>query len=147
MTTYEKVELALIPVFGVVVWTLTPELPSKMGVGTLLLWASALLLFQGLVRDVWLLRKAKVAKQTAPVRKLSCMCVESTVGAIGVIIGMALLGVDLDKLVGMNRCAWSLLPMLTVSIGFVIKELVVTWNPWRILREKDHLNIVFTWKA
>ena len=146
MTTDEKVELALIPVVGLTVRIFAHAFPTKMGVGTLVLWASALLLFQSLVRDVWLLRKAKQAAQTVPVRKLSCMCIESTAGVTGVIIGMVLLGVGLDKSLGLDRWVWSLLATMSMIIGFLIKDYVFEWNPWRIRRDRDHLSIVFTWK-
>ena len=62
MTTAEKIEGALIPVLGVSVWMVAPEGPMKTNAGTLLLWSSALLLFQSLVRDLWLLRKAKTGR-------------------------------------------------------------------------------------
>ena len=117
-----------------------------MGTGTLLLWASALLLFQSLVRDVWLLRRAKQAVQTMPMRKLSCLCVESTVGVTGVVTGIVLLGIGWDHSVIMTRWTWSLLGIITMTIGFIIKDYVFGWNPWRIRRDNDHLSIVFTWK-
>jgi len=52
MTKIEKFELALIPVLGAVFWLMTPLLPDRVGVGKLMLWTSALLLLQSLVRDL-----------------------------------------------------------------------------------------------
>ena len=147
MTTAEKVELGLIPVLGVSVWMVAPEESRRMDVGTLLLWASASLLFQSLVRDLWLLRKAKLADQTNPVRKMRCMCVESTIGVSGVIFGGVLLGTGLHHSILMHRWTWTLLTATTMAGGFIVKDYVFEWNPLRIRRDKDHMSIVFTWKA
>ena len=147
MTTAEKIEGALIPVLGVSVWMVAPEESRKMDVGTLLLWASALLLFQSLVRDLWLLRKAKMTNRTNPVRKMRCMCVESTVGVSGVIFGGVLLGTGISHAIVMHGWIWVLLTTATMAVGFIVKDYVFEWNPLRIRRDKDHTSIVFTWKA
>ena len=147
MTTAEKIEGALIPVLGVSVWMVAPEGPMKTNAGTLLLWSSALLLFQSLVRDLWLLRKAKLADQINPVRKMRCMCVESTIGVSGVIFGGVLLGTGVNHPILMHRWIWVLLTTATMAVGFIVKDYVFEWNPLRILRDKDHMSIVFTWKT
>jgi hypothetical protein len=146
MTTGEKVELALIPVFGAGLWLMAPELPDKVGVGNLLLGASAFLLLQSLIRDLWLLAREKRAAQLSPRRKTRCMCVESTVGATGVIVGIILLGSGIDRSVVMNDWIWSPLVMVVMGIGFVIKDYVLEWSPLRVRRDREHVNIVFTWK-
>jgi hypothetical protein len=146
MTTAEKIELALIPLFGAGLWLMTPGLPDKLGVGKLLLGTSALLLLQSLIRDLWLLTREKRAAQLNPRRKARCMCVESTVGATGVIVGMALLGSGIDRSVVMNDWIWSPLVMVVMGIGFLIKDYVVEWGPLRVRRDRDHMNIVFSWK-
>jgi hypothetical protein len=146
MTTGEKVELALIPVFGAGLWLMAPELPDKVGVGNLLLGASAFLLLQSLIRDLWLLAREKRAAQPSPRRKARCMCVESTVGATGVIVGIILLGSGIDRSVVMNDWIWSPLVMVVMGIGFVIKDYVLEWSPLRVRRDREHVNIVFTWK-
>jgi hypothetical protein len=146
MTTGEKVELALIPVFGAGLWLMAPELPDKVGVGNLLLGASAFLLLQSLIRDLWLLAREKRAAQLSPRRKARCMCVESTVGATGVIVGIILLGSGIDRSVVMNDWIWSPLVMVVMGIGFVIKDYVLEWSPLRVRRDREHVNIVFTWK-
>ena len=146
MTTAEKVELAFIPCVGMIVWTLATYFPATMGLGTLVLWASALLLLQGLVRDSWLLRKTKQDTQTGSIRMLSCICVESTVGVTGVVLGLVLLGAGLSEFVVMNRWEWCLATIVVMTIGFAVKDYVFGWRPFRILRIKDHSSIVFTWK-
>lgn len=47
----------------------------------------------------------------------------------------------------MDNWVWSVLVMLIMGLGFVIKDYVLEWSPWRIRRDKDHMNIVFTWRT
>jgi len=30
--------------------------------------------------------------------------------------------------------------------GFLIKDYVIEWNPWKLSKEKDHMNIIFSLK-
>ncbi len=146
MTIGEKIELTLIPVLGMGFWLAAPVLPDQIGVGRLFLAASALLLFQSLVRDFWLLAREKRTSQPSPRRAVRCMCIESTVGATGIVVGAILLGSGITRSVAMDNWVWSVLAMLIMGIGFLMKDYVLEWNPWRIRRDKDHMNIVFTWK-
>jgi hypothetical protein len=146
MTKAEKIELALIPILGAGFWLMTPLLPARIGIGKLLLWTSALLLLQSLVRDLWLLAKQKHNLAPEPLKKVRCMCVESTVGITGIVAGIIILGSGVDRLVTMNGSSWGLLVMLVVAMGLLIKDFVVEWGPLRFRRDKDHMNIVFTWK-
>jgi hypothetical protein len=146
MTKTEKIELALIPVLGTGIWLTAPLLPDRIGVGKLFLWSSALLLLQSLIRDLWLLARHKHNVEPELVKKAPCMCVESTVGVTGIIAGVVILGSGVDRLVTMNEWSWGLLVMLVVATGLLIKDFVVEWDPLRFRREKNHMNIVFTWK-
>ena len=74
------------------------------------------------------------------------MCIESTVGATGIVAGAVLLGTGIDRPVVMDKGIWSPLAMATMAVGFAIKDYVLEWRPWRVRRDKDHTNIVFTWK-
>lgn len=74
------------------------------------------------------------------------MCVESTIGATGVALGIMVLGSGIDRSVPMDGWSWSFLAALVMAIGFAIKDFVFEWNPFRIRRDKDHVNIVFTWR-
>ena len=146
MTIAEKIELALIPVLGIGVWLMAPGSPGHVGVGRLLLATSAFLLFESLIRDLWLLIRDRRVKKSSPPRKDRCICAESTAGASGVIIGLVLLGSGIDYPVTMNNWTWSLLVMTTMILGFIIKDYVVELGPIRVRRDKDHMNIIFTWK-
>ena len=110
-----------------------------------MVWAATLGLLQGLVRDLCLLVKAKGAARDVP-RKARCMCVESTVGVIGIMAGIVLLGAGIDRTFLVGRWSWGLAVLGVLGVGFALKDYVFEWHPFRLRREKDHLNIVFSWK-
>lgn len=145
MTTAEKLELALIPAMGVASWFIAGRLPASFSIGGLLLAASVLLLLQSLIRDLWLLRKSQPSRQGAR-REALCMCVESTVGVTGVVAGLVLLGSTIDARLSPSPLLVGLQALGTLAFGFAVKDLVLEFRPFRIRRDKDHLNIVFSWK-
>ncbi len=152
MTTLEKTELACIPAVGAGCWALAgssfvPAAAVVGGSGGVLLTLSALLLLQGLVRDLCLLLARRRTATATAGQRLRCMCVESTVGVAGVAAGLILLGAGWDhRLASLPAWAWGALATGTLVVGFLVKDLVVQWSPWRIRRETDHLGIVFTWQ-
>lgn len=146
MTPAEKVEAALIPVIGIASWFAAGWLPTTISVGALLLGASVLLLGQGLVRDLWLLSQRKQGSQEGARQQALCMCVESTVGATGVVAGLVVLGSTMDSTLSTSPVVASIVVTGVLVMGFAIKDLVLEFRPFRIRRETDHLNIVFSWK-
>jgi hypothetical protein len=146
MTKTEKVELMLIPIMATAILLMTPILPNNLSAGRLLLLASALVLLQSLVRDLWLLFNNRRGEQT-PGKAARCICIESAVGFTGVVVGAILLGTEIDQAVSMNELTWSALIVVILSGGFMMKDYVMEWSPWRIRRDKDHMNIVFRWKT
>lgn len=145
MTPAEKIELALIPIIGIGFWLIASFLPNQMSFGSLLINASGLLLLQGFFRDLWLLSQQK---KTSPdlQRKMQCMCAESTFGMTGILFGIILLGVGIDLAGPMPHWGWSVLVMIIMTIGFFIKDYVIEWNSFRVYKNLDHINIIFTWK-
>ncbi len=131
---------------GIVFWFMTPIFPEMIAVGRLLLVAPSLLLLQSLIRDLWLLARQRRSEQTSPVKAVRCICIESTIGVTGIIIGSTLLSIGAGQLISMSEWSWSGLIILILSCGFLIKDYILEWNPWRVRREKDHMNIAFTWK-
>jgi F0F1-type ATP synthase assembly protein I len=125
---------------------MAPVLPDAVGAARLVLTVSVVLLLQGLVRDLCLLARERRKSQRNPPRAVQCMCVESTLGASGIVAGLVLLGSAYDGQIAMAPWGWSVLVLVTMAMGFAMKDLVVGWNPWRIFRDPDHMNIVFTWK-
>jgi hypothetical protein len=147
MTTAEKIEVILIPLAGAAIWLMREWLPADIGIGSLLLASSVLLLLQGLFRDLWLLFKRKQDTQSGTQQEVLCMCVESTVGVMGVVAGIVIFGSAINRAVQMNSWIWSLLAVAVLTIGFAIKDFIFEWRPFRIRRDKNHLNIVFSWKS
>ena len=147
MTTAEKSEIALIPLAGACAWLAGTWLPQDIGVGSLLLASSVLILLQGLLRDLWLLSQRKAAQQSGERQEILCMCVESTVGVTGVVAGLIILGSALNRPVPMTPWLWSLLAITVLVVGFAVKDLIFEFRPFRVRRDKDHLNIVFSWKS
>lgn len=146
MTAAEKVELTLIPVVGAAVWSLAAAAGASIGTGSLLLGSSVLLLLQGLVRDLWLISRRNRDAHAGAGREALCMCVESTIGVTGVVTGLAVLGSALDATLALGPEAMGAIAVVVLAIGFAIKDLVFELRPFRIRRDKDHLNIVFRWK-
>lgn len=146
MTREEKIELCLVPAGAVVAWMVADVLPQRLTLGHLLLICSALLLFQSLVRDLALLSRARREAKTVPKRAARCMCVESALSATGVVAGGAILASGTSAEVPMNGVVWALTIGLVMALGFALKDLVFEWSPWRLRRDKDHMNIVFTLK-
>lgn len=145
-TLAEKIEITLIPLLGIAIWLMAAGLPNHLGIASVLLCASVLLLLQGLLRDIWLLSKGKRQAELALPHQALCMCVESTVGITGVVAGLFFLGGAIDLQLSMKPWIWSALAIAVLVIGFAIKDLVFEWRPFRIRRDKDHVNIVFSWK-
>ncbi len=146
MTRLEKTELFLIVLTSIGIYLLGSLLPERPGIDRLLLTVSSLLLFQGLLRDLWLLYQNRNKSADCHQREENCVCLESTVGITGIIAGLVLLGIGFDKHIAMNEMTWSLLVTLILVIGFLIKDLVLEWNPIRIRRDTDHASIVVKWK-
>src|SRR5271165_2373316 len=90
MKTREKIELGLIPVVVAVAGLAGRWLPSQLGPGELLVIACLLWLVQGGLRDLWLLYLQKSRPAAAPRRRLACLCLESSAGLAGIVLGVAL---------------------------------------------------------
>jgi hypothetical protein len=146
MTTLEKIELTLIPFFCIVAWFITTALPKEIPIGHLILATSALLLFQGLIRDLFLLARKKKMQQKNQYRSIRCICLESSVGVTGILLGASVLGLGVSYPVVMGKWEWSILVLLVLATGLMMKDLVVESRPWRIVRDKNHMNIIFTLK-
>lgn len=146
MKVAEIVELVLVAVITAVVWRFAGAFPSQPGIGKLLLCGSALLLFQSLLRDIWLLAKARHRARVGPPRVAQCMCVESIAGMTGVLIGIMLLACGLGTTVRMERWNWGVFVAAVLVVGFLIKDYIVESKPWRLRRDKDHVNVIVKWR-
>lgn len=146
MTKLEKIELALIPLAGLIAFLISPVLPWQISVGNTFLLFSALLLFQGLIRDLSIVFLSPKTVASAAPKVMQCLCVESALGMTGVLVGGGIVGFGITQQIQMDKFAMGISVACQVSVGFAIKDFVVQVRPWRIFRDKDHINIVFSWK-
>lgn len=146
LSAAEKVELAAVAgVPALVAW-----LPSSPGLvvelGELIAGAALLILVQGFFRDLWLLRQPKRRPAATPPREAQCMCVESALGMTGLVAGIGLVAAGVDGTVTLPRLGLAAAAGGTMLAGYLLKDFVFEWNPWRIHREKDHAQVIFRWR-
>jgi hypothetical protein len=135
------VELGLVGAAAVVAWAVRGMLPRTLPVGELTLYASALLLFQGLVRDLYLKYVAPAPAQCAigELNKGKCLCMESTIGIVGIAAGSAtLVTMGMHRQVRLPGWIWPLLVLAIGSVGFLVQEFVIDWKALRLRRGLDH---------
>jgi len=147
MSILERLELGAIAVLTVTIWFSAPLLPFHMSVANLVLLLSGLLLLQSLIRDFSILLTRRKNVHPTPRRVARCMCVESTIGATGVLLGVGLIGLGVSSTITMSQIQWTLAGLVITVTGFLIKDLVFQWSPWKVRREKDHFNIIFSRKT
>ncbi|MBP6508433.1 MAG: hypothetical protein KA257_12785 [Opitutaceae bacterium] len=146
MKTREKVELALIGVAFVLVTLAHRHLPARMSVGALLVVGCLGWLVQGGLRDLWLLYLTKTRADSAPQRRFACMCLESSAGFTGVVIGVLLVLTGVGGEVTLGAGAWLTFAAAVMLLGFLVKDYVITWRPLGLRREPDHHTFIFTWR-
>ena len=112
-----------------------------MEVARLLPWSAALLLLQSLIREPWLLSRARGSARPKGRKAAKCLCAESALGITIIVLATLLLRSRLDQAVMVTRWGWSLLVMGILLVGFLLREFVIGWQPWRIYREPGHLNL------
>jgi hypothetical protein len=145
-TRAEKVELGLIVLAVAGVAAVAVKLPDRLEVGSFFAVAALALLGQGLLRDLWLLAKQRKAGNGAHQEDARCMCLESTVGLSGVLIGVLLTALALPYSIKMAEWVWPLGGGLVWGSGFAIKDVVIQWGPWKVRRVKDHGSILVRWR-
>ncbi len=146
MKKEEKTELILIALTTVVAGLLSDTLPNRMESGYLVLTFGLLFLFQTLLRDLWLMWKLRgVPRDSMPTR--ACMCLESGIGFVPVVIAAFLLSSGMSRPVSFPGWAWALSAAAVMLSGVVLKDYVVEWNPWRVRKDPDHINFRFVWRS
>lgn len=125
------IELPALGVALVATFLLTPGLAWTPEAGALMGYAAAVLLGQGLLRD--LLRLALAGRSGAPRRRVPCLCAESTLGLGLLAAGLLLLGLGLGGPVALGRAGLVGGLAALFLLGFVAKDYVVV-----IRREEDH---------
>lgn len=147
MTNTEKTELALIFISIILLFIFSSLLPQEISLARLLLYCSALLLFQGLIRDLWYLytnKQASSEEQQAEAKQ--CICLESSIGMTGLLIGTVVLFGQLNVSLELTALHWVGIIGAILILGFLMKDLVFYWRSFQIRREKNHSNVIFTLK-
>ena len=143
-------ELGLIAGATAGAWVFRDGLFRVASVGEAVLAGSAVLLAQGLVRDL--------ARKYGPWRKPAscaiappdadgkpsarCMCAESTVGTLGLVVGVvALLLGGVASPFAAPAWFWAALVPGVALFGFAIKSVVIDWKQRRLRLVSDHSTI------
>ncbi len=147
MKCAEWIEAGLIVAVAAASRLAWPILPGTMPLWQIVLGLSALLLAQSLVRDVAILFRRRQQALNQPRLEAQCFCLESTVGATGIVAGAALAGLGSSSRVATSGWEFSIAVPGILALGFVIKDLVIYWKPFGLRREKDHLNLIVRWKV
>lgn len=119
-------------------------LPSKIDIGEAVLLSAALLLVQGLVRDIVRLRMAR-ARSTGTVARVTCVCAESTLGVSLIVIGALLVFGTNPFVLRIPAVGWPSAVGLVAAFGFATRHLVIDWRTRRLRWEPDHMGVV-VWK-
>jgi len=146
MTVTEKTELCIIATLLALLTLLLNALNVEIKFSMVVLYSASLLFCQSLCRDLWYLytKRNRLQTEVQPVVR-QCMCVESTVGVFGVVVGILLFSSTFDITVTLSKIILLSIMCVILLGGFLIKDYVIEWNPWRLYKEKDHMNIVFSW--
>jgi len=147
MTRAEWIEMMLIVLIAPVNWLVWPRIPSPMPVWQIVLGLPALLLLQSLLRDIAILCRNRRPASNKPRREAQCFCLESTAGATGIVAGALFAWLGGSAQMAVSRWEYFLAVTGTLTLGFIIKDLVISWNPPGVRREKDHLNVIVRWKT
>ena len=145
MKIAHKTELVLIALATMSTAVLHQRLPQRMESGYFILTLGLLFLGQSLLRDLWLLSRKR--ETSNPKRAVRCMCLETGVGIIPIIVSAILMFGGFSRPVTIPFWAWMLGVPATMLTCFWLKDYVFEWNPWRIRRDDDHINIIFTWRS
>lgn len=138
MRTFEWSELGLIVLSSGVLWLSTPDLSWTLSYGTLLCYAAGLILSQGLIRDLSLIVKRRLKGEAkAEGARLKCLCAESSLGILVILLGSAMLFLGIEKSVTLSRWALTATVFGIMILGFLIKDYVVI-----VRKEKDHQNLI-----
>ena len=145
MTTTEKKELSIIAVCLLVLVLFRPWTPLPESLSNLILSLSALLLMQGLLRDLYYLSKHKVGVENdTEQRKVFGLCLESSIGVFGIVIGAALLFLMGNPLINISFIVLLLLVSIVLIAGFLINDLVLDFSTMKVYKDAEHMNIIVT---
>lgn len=142
----EIIELSLIVIISLFMIFGVFSFPTKIVFYQLVLVLSVIWFLQSLLRDVCILYKTKNTQQVSEKRIASCFCIESTIGILGVLLGIVLSLFLNSYMVELTQWHWIVLVTLVLIMSFLTKDYVIELKSFRIYKEKNHMNIIFGWK-
>lgn len=146
-TRAEKIELALVALAVCALAQWSGRLPFSLELGSALAIGALALLGQGLLRDLWLLsRRRLTGGMQGPREEARCMCLESTIGLAGVIAGVVLTAAAVTIRIKWVPWFWPGAGATVWIAGFLMKDMVIQWSPWKVRRIKDHGSILVRWR-
>lgn len=138
----DKIELTLIGAGALLTYIILPVLPHYLSIGMFALVFAVCLLGQSLIRDLFKLYAIRRDRSEPQRIGIVCMCVESVIGLVGVIAGLAMLFTGIAYVVKIPQWYWPAFSTGTWLFGYVIKNYVIDFTNWRLKRVEDHHNIV-----
>lgn len=147
MTRSERLELGLIGLVVVVIYFLSSLFHDQVLLGSGVIWLAVTVFLQSIIRDLSMLfyfSKQSDSSSSKPIEK-QCFCLESLIGVSVLLIGFLLFFGSNSTVIALNQVTWAISVLAVLVIGFLIKDLVITWRPIRIRKEKNHLNIIVKW--
>ena len=134
--------------FAAGVAAIAVRLPHRVALGDLLLAGAAVLLLQGLARDLARIRAASRALRVLPLgaaplphRAARCTCVESGIGVFGIVAGAVLLFAGSSIRFTMPPCAWPALAAGVTLFGWLVRDIVFDARVRRFRVERDHASL------
>jgi hypothetical protein len=119
------------------------RLPAQMEAGYILVSLALVFLIQSLIRDLLILSEKKASEEAQRVAR--CICLESSIGFIPIIVAAILISAGLRTPVDLPIWFWPSAVGTTLLLCFLIRDYVIDLKTGRLRREKDHVNIVFKW--
>jgi hypothetical protein len=147
MTRAEWIEVLAIAALAATSWLVWPGVSAVLPLWEVTLGLSALLLAHSLVRDIAILLRSRRSASTGLQKEAHCFCLESTAGSIGIVAGMMLACFAGSTQVEIRRWGFSMAVTGIMILGFFVKDLVISWSPFGVRRETDHLNLIVRWRS
>jgi len=141
MSALEKAELFIIGALTITSYFFAPMVIT-LSIGTGVIWLAVVIFIQSLTRDLVLM--VTLVKSGEPVKK-HCICLESVVGLGCLLAGFLLLFSNYSIVLLLNKVTQVASIFSVLIAGFLIKNLVLTWRPFGVRREKNHMNVIVKW--
>jgi len=136
VTKLEWAELTAIVIAVPATWLATPALAWPLALGTAICYGAALLLGQGLVRDLIRLAQER-GRKSEEAQRIKCLCAESTVGLVAIAGGSLLLIGGIEETVVLTQTSLTGGIAGILVAGFIMKNYAIS-----IRKIEDHNSVI-----